>query len=307
VNRQFVDKDLAGALEEYRTIREVYPDFMPAWNNSGRILMGLGRIDEAVLMFEKAAAAAPHNSIPLQNLWFCHDIYRKDIKAAEAVARRFADMAPDFAQAHSLLGFTLAVQEKFPEAERALKRAIEIEPQHPYALPNLAHMLLAAGRAAEAVPIYRKVSELGSEGGMGGDPEVNLLDLATALNAAGDREEAARVAAEAEALTLKNRGPGRPDAQNFYCTLGQLCLLQGKRTEARAYLDKVLALKAEDPGSLTDLAGLYACFGETGLAITTLTKALEKGSGDPFFPVIMPDFLPIRKDPAFRALFKLPN
>lgn len=305
VNRQFVDKDLPGALEEYRTLREVYPDNMPAWNNSGRILQSLGRYDEAAAMYEKAAEMAPHNTIPLQNLWYLDYYYRKDVRAAERTARRFTDVAPELANPHSLLGFCLAVQEKFPEAEKEMKRAVELEPAHPYALPNLAHMLLASGRAAEAVPYYRKVAELGPKGGMGGDPEVNAFDLAMALAAAGNKDEAAKTAADAEASVLKDHGPGKPDAKDYLGLLGRLCVLRGKTDEAQGYLHKALAAKADDPDSLVDLAGLYACLGQAKPAAAALGRAIEKGLTDPMFPVILPQFLLIRKSPEFRTLFKL--
>jgi Flp pilus assembly protein TadD len=307
VNRQFVDKDPQGALEEYRTLRELFPDHMPAWNNSGRILQSLRRFDEAAAMYEKAAELAPHNSIPLLNLWYLYYYSQGDVQAAERTARRYAAMAPDLANAHSLLGFCLSVQEKFPEAEKELKRAIEIEPAHPYALPNLAHMFVASGKAAEAVPIYKKVAELGREGGMKGDPEVNSFDLAVALAAAGSRDEAAKVAADAEASVLKGHGPGKPDAGNFICLLGKLCATEGKRSEALVYLNRALAAKADDPDSLVDLAGLYASLGQVKPAVAALGRALDKGLSDPLFPVILPEFLPIRTSPEFRALFKLGN
>ena len=305
VNRQFVDKDLPRALDEYRTLREVYPDYMPAWNNSGRIMQALGRYDEAAAMYEKAAETAPRNTIPLQNLWYLYYYYKKDVRSAERTARRFAAMAPELANPHSLLGFSLAVQEKFPEAESELRRALELDPAHPYALPNLAHMLLASGKAAEAVPYYRKVAELGREGGMGGDPEVNAFDLAMAMAEAGNRSEAAEIAAEAEASALRDHGPGKPDAGEYICLLGKLCALQGKTSEARAYLNNALAAKADDPDSLVDLAGLYSCLGQVKPAVDALGKAIEKGLSDSGFPVILPSFLPIRKSPEFRALFKL--
>jgi tetratricopeptide (TPR) repeat protein len=54
-NQQFVEGDLAAALEQYRMMQELFPDFMPPWNNSGMILRSLGRYDEAVAMFEQAA------------------------------------------------------------------------------------------------------------------------------------------------------------------------------------------------------------------------------------------------------------
>jgi Flp pilus assembly protein TadD len=305
VNRQFVDKDPQRALEEYRTLREIYPDHMPAWNNSGRILQSLGRFDEAAAMYEKAAELAPHNSIPILNLWYLYYYFMKDVTAAERTARRYAAMASDLANPHSLLGYCLAVQEKFPEAEKELRRAMELEPAHPYALPNLAHMLLASGRAAEAVPYYRKVAELGRNGGMKGDPEVNALDLAVALAASGNRTEAGKLAADTEALVLKEHGPGKQDSEGYTCLLGKLCVLQGKDGGARAYLNKALSAKPNDPDSLIDLASLYACLGQVKLAVAAMKMALDKGLGDPRFPVILPDFLPIRTSPEFRALFKL--
>ncbi len=307
VNKQFVEKDLTAALEEYRTLREVYPDFMPAWNNAGRILQSLGRHDEAAAMYEKAAETAPHNSIPLLNLWYSHCLFRKDLRSAERTARHYVAMAPDFANSHAILGYTLAIQEKFPEAERELKKAVELEPGHAYALPNLAHMLLASGKAADAVPYYRRVAELGPQGGMAGDPEVNAFDLAMALKEAGSLEEAATVAAGAQALVLKNHGPGKPDEKEFYPLLGQLNVILGRTDEARAYLNKARAAAANDPEALVDLAGLYAQLGDVSRAVELLRKGLEKGFSDPFFPVILPDYLPIRKSPEFRALFKLGN
>jgi tetratricopeptide (TPR) repeat protein len=307
VNKQFVDKDLAGALEEYRTLREVYPDFMPAWNNAGRILQALGRHDEATAMFEKAADLAPRNSIPLLNLWFSQSVFRKDIRGGESTARRYAALAPDLANSHSLLGFALAVQEKFAEAEKELRRAIELEPSHPYALPNLAHTLLAAGKAAEAVPLYRKVAELGPEGGMGGDPEVNAFDLAMALKAAGNEEEAEKIAGETQRSIMKAIGEGKIKAADWYQLLGKLAVLAGHANEARTYLNKALAAARDDPGSYVDNAGLYALLGEPGPAIDLLKKSLEQNLPDPFFPVILPEFRNIRKDPAFRDLFKLGN
>ena len=307
VNRQFVDKDLTGALEEYRTLRELNPDYMPPWNNSGRILQALGRFDEAAAMYEKAAELAPHNSIPLLNLWYVQCFFRKDIRAAESAARRYVTMAPEFSGPHSYLGYALAVQEKFQEAEKELRKAIELEPAHGYALPNLAHMLFVTGRAAEAVPYYRKVAELGPAGGMTGDPEVIAYDLATALKEAGHLDEARRIASETLAALLKEIEAGKKAARDYYLLLGKLSVTAGRIGEAQAYLNKALATGAEDGEFLVGLATLHARLGQVEPAVSALKKAIEKGNFDPFFPVIMPDFLSVRKSPAFRALFKLPE
>jgi len=126
-----------------------------------------------------------------------------------------------------------------------------------------------------------------------------------ALAEAGEKDEAAKVAAEAEASALRDHGPGKPDAGEYICLLGKLCALQGKTSEAQAYLNKALAAKADDPDSLVDLAGLYSCLGQVKPAVAALGRAIERGLSDPGFPIILPDFVPIRKSPEFRALFKL--
>jgi tetratricopeptide (TPR) repeat protein len=68
LNKQFVAEDLQGALDDYRFISELYPDLMPPYNNSGRILEQLGRFHDAVPMYERAHKADPRNPIPLWNL-----------------------------------------------------------------------------------------------------------------------------------------------------------------------------------------------------------------------------------------------
>jgi tetratricopeptide (TPR) repeat protein len=54
LNKQFVTKDLQGALDDYRFISELYPDMFQPYNNSGRILQDLGRFRDAAAMFERA-------------------------------------------------------------------------------------------------------------------------------------------------------------------------------------------------------------------------------------------------------------
>jgi Flp pilus assembly protein TadD len=303
-NKQFVDKELPAALEQYRLLRELFPDFMPPWNNSGMILRQLGRYDEAVTMFEKAAECAPRNSIPLTNLWFTQMDFVRDAKSAEKVARRAATLAPDLSYPHSYLGYSLAAQGRFDEAEKELRKTLELERDHAYALPNLAYVLFAAGKAADAVPFYRRVYELTKEGRIGGSPEKNGAYLGLALRMAGDAAEAAKVVAEAKDLLKKRLKTSSPDAQDLVIE-GQLAAAMGQTKEAAGYLNRARALGATDPYSLLDIAELSALLGQKDLAIETLKKTLQAGYQDYFFPVLLPGFQPIARDPAFRALFKL--
>jgi tetratricopeptide (TPR) repeat protein len=51
LHKQFVTNDPAGALEDYRFVSELHPDMFQPYNNSGRILIQLGRYPEAAAMF----------------------------------------------------------------------------------------------------------------------------------------------------------------------------------------------------------------------------------------------------------------
>jgi len=304
VNRQFVDGDLPGALETYGMIREVFPDFMPAWNNSGMILRSLGRYDEAVAMYEKAAALAPHNSVPLYNLWFTHLDYRRDPKTSESVARRMVELSPGMAYSHNALGYSLAVQGRFEEALRELRRTVEIEPAHAYGLPNLAHVLLASGKPAEAATVYREVYGLALQGRATGTVDKDGFDLALALKESGNSAEAAKIAAECRSRVL-DRSKGRPTDVDDLSMLGLLAAAAGDSSQAAGFLEKIDVAGEKDAYTLMNIATLQALLGRTREAVETMKKSYAAGYFDYFFPVILPGLRSLRNDSEFRALLRL--
>ena len=306
VNRQFVDGDLPGALEQYRLMRDLYPDFMPPLNNSGMILRGLGRFDEAAKMFEKAADLAPRNSIPLSNLWGVQITPLRDSAAAERTARRMVALSPDLSHARALLGYSLAVQWRFAEAEKELRKTLELDPEHPYAVPNLGHVLFASGKPAEAVPVYRKMVEMGKRGLTTGDPAKDGFDLALALRDSGNTTEASAVAAEASAAVLKKLKGAKPGPFEL-AALGSLAAAAGQTDSASRYLARAEGLRTADADALMDVAELQALLGRKQDALATIRKSRSSGYADFFFPVIIPGFQSVRNDPEFRALFSPPR
>jgi tetratricopeptide (TPR) repeat protein len=68
-------------------------------------------------------------------------------------------LAIDSLSANTLLclGWARMAQSRLPEAERAFRRALEIDPQQAYARPNLAHLLLETGRTQEVLSLYRQI------------------------------------------------------------------------------------------------------------------------------------------------------
>jgi serine/threonine protein kinase/Flp pilus assembly protein TadD len=302
VNKWYVDEDFNGALEEYRLVRELYPDLWTAYNNPGVILRGLGQFDEAIAMFEKAAELAPRTSIPLANLWFTHLNYKKDPRAAEEIARRLIELAPEIAYCHHFFGYSLAAQARYEEALDAYRKTIEIEPNHPYGRPNLAHLLLVTGKAVDAIPHYREVRVLVSQGKIHGTYVSSSLDLAIASKFAGDEETAKSVAAEGRDAHLKTMEEMGPNVQLFL-VLALLDFVAGELQEAEEYIKKANEMGINDPYSMMNLAEYHALSGNKELAIEALKSAFELGYSDPYFPMIIPAFQPIRFEPEFKAVF----
>jgi len=304
LHRQFVDGDLEGALAEYRTITELFPDLMPPYNNAGRVLQALGRYDEAATMYEEAFKRAPKSAIPLQNLWFLHMNFREDAPAAESTGRRFVDLAPALGNSHSFLGYSLACQGKYGEAEKELRKTLEIEPDHPYALPNLGHVLYASGKASEAVPLFRRVVELDKKRKIGDTLVWDTIALALAQRDAGQAAEVQKTMGDIRAELVKKAGGAQAGA-NEWINLGALEAAAGQFGKAAICLQKIQAAGPKDANELMNMAELYALVGRPGPAIANLKKSLEAGFSDHFFPVILPAFQSIRKNPEFRAIYKL--
>jgi len=302
-NKEFVDEDLEGALAEYRMIIELFPDNLQAYNNSGMILRSLGRVDEAVVMYTKAHEISPYNTVPLSNLWWTHLFFTKVPLAAEEAARRLVELGPEIALYNHCLGYSLVAQAKFDEAVEAYRKTVDLEPQHPYGLPNFAHVLLSSGRAAEAAPVYRELRDLISQGRMHGTYTKASFDLAFALAESGEHRAVNEVAAEGRDALLKLLDGATPNSQNLL-VFGQLEAVSGNISEAEQYLIKALEVGIPDPYTAINLAELYALLGQDDKAIDAIKNAFQSGYRDPYFPQILPAFQSIRNDPKFKALFK---
>lgn len=303
VNKEFVEEDLEGALAGYQMIIDIYPDTMQPYNNSGMILRSLGRLDEAVAMYEKAHEVAPKNTVPLSNLWWTHMFFRFDPQSGEDAARKLVELGPEIALYNHLLGYSLAGQARFEESVEAYRKTVDLEPQHAYGLPNLAHVLLSSGRPDEAVPVYREVRKLVLQGKMHGSYPKASLDLAFALTEVGDHEAAREVAAEGRDALIERMNDTQPIPQDLLI-FGGFEAVSGNASEAEIYLNQALEIGIPDPYTALNLTELYVLLGQKDKGIEALKTAFQLGYPDPYFPLILPTFQSIRNDPEFRALFR---
>jgi Flp pilus assembly protein TadD/predicted Ser/Thr protein kinase len=306
LNKQFVAEDLQGALDDYRFISELYPDLMPPYNNSGRILERLGRFRDAVPMYERAHKADPRSPIPLWNLWWLAIGRLKYPAVAEGAARALIELQPDNAGAAHALAWSLAAGRRFSEAEDAMRATLKLDPAHMYALPNLGHLQFRRGAAADAAATYQQVLKLAGEGRLRTDLEHLWLCLGLAQAAAGQAAEARRTLLDGveQIRGRARKGLIKPEDEAL---IAELLAAAGRRDEARSLAERLAQKAAGTIDVNYELARLWALLGDSGQAIQYLEKAFAAGYADPYMILVDPPLASVRDDPAIERLAPRPS
>ena len=275
---------------------------MAATNNRGRILMALGRYDEALVMFERAAELDPRSSVPLFNQWMLLVDQLRRPKAAEAVARRSLALGPEVPGFQTMVGWSLTIQGRLTEAAGFFQQALSAAPDHQYALPNLAYALYGLGRFDEAEPLFARVLERVDAGTLAGTRQAAVCDLALARCAVGRQGEAdALVLEESKRMRSGTRGAALTSAD--YVSLAQLAAAVGREDEARRWLSQAETFGVDGPDELARVAAVHAMLGDRDDAVRELARALEGTLGDPYVLLVLPAFHDLLDDPEFLALF----
>ena len=223
-----------------------------------------------------------------------------ELELSLRLLERARDCAPGDAEPLNELALTLLAAGRLPEAESALRKSLELEPESRRALANLGALAQYRGRLGQAIEFAHRYLELEP-----GDLEVRC-NLATALVDAGRGEEAraacddalARapghpfvlatqgavlVALEdhAQALPVLELATGRNPGNDL--ALINLAHAQhglGRAADARRTLERALRGNPDNARAAADLALLLAAAGEPGAA-TALTEAfLARHAGE---------------------------
>ena len=148
------------AVEAYEKAYQLQPDSVEA-------MIGLGKayynqktaLDRSLLMFEKAAKAAPERT---DFYSYYSNALRNNYKMdeAESVLRRRLAEAPQDPRCHYLLGLLLLDNRpssaRETEAEHELRTALDIEPASISTKVRLARLLISRGAPREATPLLEQ-------------------------------------------------------------------------------------------------------------------------------------------------------
>ncbi|NIO49398.1 MAG: protein kinase [Candidatus Aminicenantes bacterium] len=224
------------------------------------------------------------------------DLYFEwDWAGAERAFRRALELNPSLADAHRNYSWYLLLTGQMDEAVAEMKRAIEVDPLNPLWLSDLGWQYWSTGRYEEAMDAQRKALEL--------DPNFNqgLAVLGCLYAEKGMYTEA--IAAHQKLSAL------HPD---WKWPLVGTYVLAGRRDEARKIMAELLRGEPKPTGAWDAwfLVEIYADLGEKDEAFRWLEAAFKERQS--FLPWLRdnPGYAPLRDDPRFKDIvrrMKLPE
>jgi DNA-binding winged helix-turn-helix (wHTH) protein/TolB-like protein/Tfp pilus assembly protein PilF len=239
----------------------------------------------AQLAVAKALELAPDLGAAHASRGHIKMVYEHDWAGADAELRRAIELDPGYASAHQFLGLLLAISGRFDEGLEHMRRAASLEPSRPMLSALIGMVLVYERHYDEAITQLQKTLEMDSA-----LPTAHTY-LAFAYLRRGDFDEAAKHLARVPTPT-----PGSFGYQ------GQIYALSGRRVEALAEIQRLIALSRQRYVPAYDIATIYAALGETDQTFAWLERAFADRSTLITWLPWDAVFDGIRSDPRYAAM-----
>jgi protein O-GlcNAc transferase len=227
-NRLYAAGDISGAVDAYRRVIELQPEFPDAHNNLANALLRLGDFSAAIGSYHHAIRLRSDFAEAYHNLGALLQRMEQWQEAADAYrnALRFDPALP--ADVRNQLGIVLFRARQFHAAVDAFHQALTIHPDFAEALNNLANVYHELQQPADAIFCYRRAAVLRP------DSAEIFNNLGNVLKETGQLDHA--LAAQHHAVEL------RPDYADAYSNLANTLKDTRRLDQALACYDSALAL-----------------------------------------------------------------
>jgi serine/threonine protein kinase/tetratricopeptide (TPR) repeat protein len=294
---------MEAAINHFERALALDPDYALAYAGLADSYSVLGNIkalppDEA---YGKAKMAALEG-LALDNgigelhasLGFVQRFYAWDWDAAQREFEQAIQLTPGYATGHRWYAQFLSGMARHDEAIVEAEKALELDPLSLSIHTAVGDVYFYARRYDEAIGYYQRALEM--------DPQFQAAhtDLARAYEHKGMYEEAIeefRIGAD-----LAPKGPPEPSSG-----LAHVFARMGRRDEALQIIEELKDLAGRRYVSPYGIASIYACLGETDLALEWLEKAYADHDQTLVFIKVHPRLDPLRSDPRFEDLLRRMN
>jgi TolB-like protein/DNA-binding winged helix-turn-helix (wHTH) protein/tetratricopeptide (TPR) repeat protein len=290
-------ESIAKAIALLHRALEIDPEFALAWTllawshrrglwSSDAVPTEVFRAANAAL--DRALALAPTLAQARAGLGFSRCWFDFDWAGGERAFRSALALNPNEVSAHHGLGALLVTQDRIEEGLLHYRKALELDPMSPFLNTMEASLLTDYGRLDQARVRLERALDI--------SPQLWLAHVAQALLYFREQDDDLGLAALRRAVEL-GKGTARPRAM-----LGVHLARTGRRDEARAILNDLLALSRSRYVPPTSLAAVQAALGDTAAALASLEKAVAVRDTRVVFLKDDPHWRSLQKEPRFVAL-----
>ena len=219
-----------------------------------------GQTEVALAHYRELVRNEPDYALAHSNLGYVLRSVGRHLEAV-AVLRRAVELEPDNAEMHYNLGLALIQADQVREAVETLQQAVLLQPDYPEAHHELGQALFTDGQTEAAIAQYRELLKT--------EPNSALLhhSLGYALLSMERPAEAV--------LPLRRAVELEPDNAEAHNNLGLALILTAQFREAVEILQQAILLKADYPEAHYNLAHALAGRGEAVQAADEFRAALR--------------------------------
>jgi tetratricopeptide (TPR) repeat protein len=220
----------------------------------------------------------------------------KWIERGEAACKRVLELDPELADGLVARARLDYAQERYDEAIRYARQAIERKPDCDGAYNVLGRAYFASGRFQEAADLIERAVEAN------GDDYNVYIPYTNALDRLGNRETARRFR-EMEMLVLERQLEMVPEDVRARGLLAADYANIGRSDDAIRQAEMAVALRPNDSSVLYNAACTYGVLAKKPETLAMLRRAKEAGYSNEDWIHEDPDLLCLHDDPEFNALF----
>ena len=288
---------------------------------------------QAIERFERAVELDPQYAIAHAELADCYALLNWYVEPppagawerAKASAQRAVKADPDLAEAHASMGFVrLHYDRDWIDAERELRKAIQLKPGNQVAHRWYAYSLSAMGRHDEAYAEIERARQITPQSAVIATAVANVLFLANKFDEAVaqckkslELDPGAMAAhtilrwayelkgMHSEALgAFEQERSFAGDTPTTHAKRAHVLAAVGKRDEARTILEEIIAKRNQNWVTAYEIAIIYTLLDDFDSAFRWLAQAEREHAVGFTFVRVDPHLMKLRSDPRFNDFLR---